>query len=280
MNFRKYLIIIVTLAVMTAGVCMAQDNRVSDYTIGPKDLLAINVFEVPELNITVRVSENGDINLPLLGTIKAGGLTRFQLEKRMADLLERSYLKNAQVTVFIKEYQSKKVSVIGAIKNPGNYDLIGKQSLLQLISLAGGLTESAAGRIIVIRQYNNGKNASLKIDLDELMMNGKAELNIPLRPGDIVNIPVERTSDVYVFGQVNNPGYIKVKSSSEMTILKVIAQAGGFTDRARRGNVLITRKEKGKELKIKVNVKKILRGKQSDFVILPNDIVFVPESVL
>ncbi len=278
MNFRRFLII--TLVGLAATFCVAQENRISDYTIGAKDLLSINVFEVPELNITVRVTENGDITLPLLGTIKAGGLTRFQLEERMAELLERSYLKNAQVTVFIKEYQSKKVSVIGAVKNPGNYDLIGKQSLLQLISLAGGLTESAAGRIIVIRQYNNGKNASLKIDLDELMVNGNADLNIPLNPGDIVNIPVERTSDVYVFGQVNNPGYIKVRSSSEMTILKVIAQAGGFTDRARRGTVLITRKEKGKQLKIKVNVKKILRGKQQDFVILADDIVFVPESVL
>lgn len=279
MNFRKQ--IIFTLLFLVAALGVAQENnRVSDYTIGPKDLLAINVFEVPELNITVRVSENGDITLPLLGTIKAGGLSRFQLEKRMAGLLERSYLKNAQVTVFIKEYQSKKVSVIGAVKNPGNYDLIGKQSLLQLISLAGGLTEGAAGRIIVIRQYKNGKSASLKIDLDDLLMNGNADLNIPLNPGDIVNIPVERTSDIYVFGQVNNPGYIKVKSSSDMTILKVIAQAGGFTDRARKGNVLITRKEKGKELKIKVNVKKILRGKQTDFIILPNDIVFVPESVL
>jgi polysaccharide export outer membrane protein len=278
MNFRRHLII--ALAILTATVLVAQSNRVSDYTIGAKDLLAINVFEVPELNITVRVTENGDITLPLLGTIKAGGLTRFQLEKKMAALLERSYLKNAQVTVFIKEYQSKKVSVIGAVKNPGNYDLIGKQSLLQLISMAGGLTEGAAGRIIVIRQYKNGKNASLKIDLDDLLMNGNADLNIPLSPGDIVNIPVERTSDVYVFGQVNNPGYIKVKSSSDMTILKVIAQAGGFTDRARRGSVLVKRKEKGKELKIKVNVKKILRGKQTDFIILPNDIVFVPESVL
>ena len=279
MNFRKQIIFALLFLVAVLGVAQ-NNNRVSDYTIGAKDLLAINVFEVPELNITVRVSENGDITLPLLGTIKAGGLTRFQLEKRMAGLLERSYLKNAQVTVFIKEYQSKKVSVIGAVKNPGNYDLIGKQSLLQLISLAGGLTEGAAGRIIVIRQYKNGKSASLKIDLDDLLMNGNADLNIPLNPGDIVNIPVERTSDIYVFGQVNNPGYIKVKSSSDMTILKVIAQAGGFTDRARKGNVLITRKEKGKELKIKVNVKKILRGKQKDFIILPNDIVFVPESVL
>ncbi len=278
MNFK--INIIVVLIMSLAIVCPAQEGDVPDYTIGPQDLLSINVFEVPELNITVRVSENGDITLPLLGTIRAGGMTRNQLEKHMAALLEKSYLKNAQVTVFIKEYQSKKVSVIGAIKNPGNYDLIGKQSLLQLISLAGGLTESAAGRIIVIRQYKNGKSASLKIDLDELMMNGKAELNIPLNAGDIVNIPVERTSDVYVFGQVNNPGYIKVKSSSQMTILKVIAQAGGFTDRARSGNVLITRRVNDKEIKLKVNVNKILRGKQEDFVIQANDIVFVPESVL
>lgn len=278
MSFKK--IIILGLYLGLVSTVMPGQEKVYEYTIGPKDLLTISVFEVPELNTTLRVSEDGAITLPLLGTVEVGGLTRAQAETKLATLLEKSYLKNAEVTIFIKEYQSQRVSVIGAVQKPGNYELIGKQTILQLISLAGGLTGAAADRIIVIRQYRDGKSASLTIDLNDLMVKGESKLNIPLQAGDIVNIPEERTIDVYVFGQVKEPGNIKVKSSAKVTILKVIAQAGGFTERARKGAVLVTRTVKGKETKIKVNVKKIIRGKQSDFEILPGDVVFVPESIL
>ena len=129
----------------------SQVNKDYSYTIGPKDLITISVFDVPDLNITVRISEDGSITLPLLGRVKAGGLTRSQLEKKLADLLEEKYLKNAQVTVFIKEYHSKTVSIIGEVGKPGTYELIGKQTLLQVISTAGGLKDSSSDRIIIIR---------------------------------------------------------------------------------------------------------------------------------
>jgi polysaccharide export outer membrane protein len=257
-------------------------DRTKDYayTIGPKDLLTISVFEVPELNITVRVAEDGTIALPLLGVVRVQGLNPLQLETRLAILLEKSYLKNAQVTVFIKEYQSQKVSIIGAVKKTGNYELIGKQTLLQLISRAGGLTEKAGSKIIVIRQYKDGKSASLAIDIEELMLKGNASLNIPLQANDIVNVAMDTLVDIFVFGQVKNPGQIQMKKSDQLTLLRAIAQAGGFGDRARKSSVLITRREKGKEIKIKVNVKKILNGKQPDFILKPNDVVYVKESVL
>ena len=126
-----------------------------EYQIGAKDLLEISVFEVHELNITVRVSENGLINLPLLGEVKAEGLNRFDLEKRIAASLEKNYLKNAKVTIFIKEFQSKKISVMGAVKTPGMVDLIGRQSLLQVISMAGGLSEQASDTVVIFRQFKN-----------------------------------------------------------------------------------------------------------------------------
>jgi len=260
----------------------AQESTSKDYSyiIGPKDLLTISVFEVPELNITVRVSEDGTITLPLLGQIKVDGLSRFDLERKLATLLEKNYLKNAQVTIFIKEYQSKRVSVIGAVKSPGNYELIGKQTLLQMLSTAGGLTEEASDRIIIIRQYSDGRSKSLIIDLEELMLKGNPKLNIPIYASDIINVPVERFTDIYVFGQVNNPGNIKMKKISHLTLLRAIAQAGGFTERARKSGVIIKRVEDGKEIKIKVNVKKILSGSKPDIVLKGNDIIFVPESIL
>ena len=278
MNFKNFLFIFFIFTSFIFSVDQGDKNY--SYSIGPKDLLTINVFEVPELNMTVRVSEDGFITVPLLGNINVTGLTRSQLEKKLIKLLEKSYLKSAQVTVFIKEYQSKLVSVIGAVKNPGNYELVGKQTLLQMISIAGGLTEAASDRIVIIRQYKNGKSASLVINLDELMLKGNPKLNIPLQASDIINVSVERYLDIYVFGQVKNPGHIKMKKDGNVTLLRVIAQAGGFSERARKSSVLIKRKVNGKEMKIKINVKKILRGKRKDFILENNDIVHVPESML
>ncbi len=204
------------------GFAFSQENETKEYTysVGPKDLITISVFDVPELNITVRISEDGTITLPLLGMIEVGGLTRFQVEKKLAALLEEKYLKNAQVTVFIKEYQSKMVSIIGEVEKPGSYELVGRQTILQMLSTAGGLSETASDRIIIIRQYKSGKTSSLVIDLDELMLKGNPRMNIPLQAGDIINVPGERYLDIYVFGQVKNPGHLKVKKMDPLPFSK------------------------------------------------------------
>jgi len=280
MNFKKHFYISLALGLLLLGGISVTAQESKDYSVGPKDLITINVFDVPDLNITVRISEEGNITLPLLGTIFVEGLTPQQLEKKLAELLEQKYLKNAQVTVFIKEYQSKMVSIIGEVKKPGNYELVGKQTLLQMLSLAGGLKEKTSDRIVIIRKFKGGKSRSLVIDLDELMLEGNPKYNLPLMPGDIINIPAERFYDIYVFGQVKNPGHIKVNRNGPITLLKVIAQAGGFDERARKSAVTITRRINGKDIKTKVNVKKILKGKIPDFVLENNDIVHVPESVL
>jgi len=252
-----------------------------EYQIGAKDLLEISVFEVPELNITVRVSENGMVTLPLLGEVKAEGLNRAELEKLIATRLEKNYLKNAQVTIFIKEFQSKKISVMGAIKEPGMHDLIGRQSLLQVISIAGGLTEQASDTVIIFRQFKNAPSQSLVIKLDDILIKANPKYNIPIFPGDVINIPGSQFLDIYVFGQVKNPGAVRMKKGSdEVTLLRAIAQVGGFSDRARRGKVMITRTVDGVEKKINVDVKDILSGRRKDFVLQAFDVVFVPESIL
>ncbi len=284
MNSKKFIMIIFIFMCMYMFIFLilsfSQENKDYTYSVGPKDLITISVFEVPELNITVRISEDETITLPLLGRVEVGGLTRFQVEKKLASLLEEKYLKNAQVTVFIKEYQSKMVSIIGEVGNPGSYELIGKQSLLQMLSTAGGLNATASDRIIIIRRYKSGKTGSLEINLDELMVKGNPTMNIPLQPGDVINVPGERYLDIYVFGQVKNPGHLKVKKNGPITLLKIIAQAGGFAERARKSAVTITRRVNGKDIKTRVNVKKILKGKKPDLILKNNDIVYVPESIL
>jgi polysaccharide biosynthesis/export protein len=282
MSFKKYILSACLLCATLLGAqAKVESSQSYEYQIGAKDLLAISVFEVPELNITVRVSENGLVNLPLLGEIKAEGLNRFELEKKIAALLEKSYLKNAQVTIFIKEFQSKKVSVMGAVKNPGMHDLIGRQSLLQVISMAGGLGEQASDTVVIFRQFKNVPGQSLVIRLDDVLLKANPKYNISVFPGDIINVPGDQYLDIYVFGQVKSPGAVRMKKGSdEVTLLRAIAQVGGFSDRARRGKVMITRTIDGVEKKINVDVKDILSGSRKDFPLQAFDVVFVPESVL
>jgi len=257
-----------------------QDKFVSEYRIGPKDLIEISVFGVQELNRTVRVSEDGKITLPLLGEIDVNDLTATELEKRLSGLLGEKMLQNPQVTVFIKEYQSKRVSVLGAVQRPGPLQLLGRMTLLQIISEAGGLTPDAGNDIIVIRQLADGTSTSLHISIEDLFFKGDAKLNIPLEPGDIVNIPVDKDVVIYVFGQVKNPGALQVKKSNIPTLTQAIAQAGGFSDRAAKGSVLIKRRDaSGKEVPIKVNVNDILKNRAKDVKLLENDTVYVSESL-
>lgn len=253
---------------------------IREYIIGPQDLLEIKVFELPELNQTVRVSEDGSITLPLLGNVQVGGLTKDGVEEKLKMLLEARWLKSAQVSVFIREYQSRRVAVIGAVEKPGMYELIGRLTLLQVISQAGGFKENAANEIYVLREGKDGTTASIAIDLEELLLNGNQKLNIPLMPGDVINVPVDRLINVYVFGQVRNPGAIQVKMSKKITLLQAIAAAGGLTEGASKRGVTIKRLLKdGREQKIKVNLNDIIKGKKPDIVLQEGDVIYVPESI-
>jgi len=279
-NRKKRLIFVLFMFLVFIVGGYNQERISLEYRIGPKDLLEISVFGLDDLNTTVRVSEEGKITLPLLGEVKVQGLTKTEVEKELARLLEKKYLQNPQVTVFIKEYQSKRVSVLGAVQKPGPYELLGRQTLLQIISEAGGMTEDAGETIIIIRQLADGSSKTLRIPAEELIVKGDAKLNIVLQPGDIINIPVDKIVHVYVFGQVRNPGALAVKRSHIPTLLQAIAQAGGFGERASKGGVLIKRINKeGQEIQIKVNVKDIIKGKKKDIQLQENDVVFVPETI-
>ena len=220
---------------------------VDEYQIGPRDLLEIKVFELPEFDQTVRVSEDGSITLPLLQKVYAKGLTKDQLEKKIADLLEPKYIKNAQVSIFIKEYQSQRVFIIGAIENPGMYKLSGQHNLLEIISIAGGVAENAMDKIYIMRKKNNGQTQTLLIRLDDLLYKGDQTFNIPLYSNDIISIPVDQKFRIFVYGEVRNPGALEFKISEEITVLKAIAQAGGLTEDAKQKRIIIQRKNDGEK---------------------------------
>ncbi|HOI44086.1 MAG TPA: polysaccharide biosynthesis/export family protein [Candidatus Aminicenantes bacterium] len=252
------------------------------YRIGPEDLLDITVFELPELSQTVRVSEDGSISMPLLGNVVIRGLTKDEVEGRLSALLEeKNYIKNARVTVFIKEHRSTMVSVIGAVGRPGMYELIGRVSLLEMIAQAGGLTDRASNEMYILREGKNGVRARLAIDLNDLIINNNQDLNIPLMAKDVINVPIDQIINIFVFGAVRNPGALQVKMSKKTTLLQAIAQAGGTADGASKSGVVIKRKDlkKGKETKMTVNLSDIIKGKKPDIELREGDVVYVPESV-
>jgi len=242
--------------------------------------LEIKVFGLDELNRTVRVSESGRISLPLLGEIEVTGLTEEELKDKLEEMLGKDHLQDPQVSVFIREYRSQSVSVLGAVGEPGEYELLGNQTLLQIIAQAGSLTQEAGEEIIIIRKQAKGEDETLRISIEELMLKGDASLNLRLKPNDIINIPPDKEVTIFVYGKVTKPGAILVKRSKIPTLQRAIAQAGGFAEGASKGKVVITRKSgKDKETRLVINVNDIIKGKKKDIQLLENDVVYVPESI-
>jgi polysaccharide export outer membrane protein len=261
------------------GVLGAQETQalpVNDYRIGAKDLLEITVYELPELSQTVRVYEDGSITLTLLGRVEVAGLTAQEIEKKLAGLLDQQFTKGAHVTVFIKEYQ--KVSITGAVGRPGQYELVGPTTLLEAIAQAGGLTAQAMNELFIYRQGENGQQTRIAISLDDLMLAGRQDLNIELRPKDVVTVPIDQMFNVFVYGEVKSPGAIPYLSSKKISLVQAIAQAGGTTEWAKTRRVLIKRRDSktGKEIKIKVNLKSMISGKLADIMLEEGDVVIVP----
>lgn len=151
------------------------------YEIGPLDVLDISVFQVPELTKSVQVSDTGTVNLPLVGEIPVTGKTSQEVEHDLSAILGAKYLNNPQVTVFVKEYNSKSVTITGAISKPGVYPIKGKTSLLQVVAMAGGLGDVSDSTVLVLRQ-SGGKRSATKFDVSAIQ-DGKAE-DPPLQSGD------------------------------------------------------------------------------------------------
>lgn len=249
---------------------------VVDYRIGTRDLLQITVFEHAELNQTVRVAEDGSITLVLLGKIAVSGLTAQELEKKLVGLLKEKYINDPQVTVFIQEYQ--RISILGAVGNPGQYEIVGPTNLLQIISQAGGMTTEASNELYVYRDGADGQKTRIVVNLKELTLEGMHDLNVTLQPKDVIYIPVDQTQTVFIYGEVRNPGALQFKASKKLTLLQAIAQAGGTTQWAARSKITITRKntQGGNEIRILANLKSIINNKRSDILLEDGDVVIVP----
>jgi polysaccharide export outer membrane protein len=257
---------------------MASAER-SDYRIGRQDLLEIKVFGVDELNQTARVGDDGTISMPLLGSLHVAGLTKSDLEQHIAALLAERFVRDPQVTVFVREYESKKVAVSGAVKKPGSYEMLGRKTLLEMLSLAGGLDKDPGEEIVVFRRAGDGGTERLRVALDPLVYDADPALNLPLEPGDIVYVPSIERVRIFVTGAVRKPDVYEVPRDEPVTVLKAVTLAGGPTDRAAEKRVQVIRTgSDGARLTLAVDLRQVKRGKADDLVLQKGDIVLVPES--
>ncbi len=292
------------------------ESQTGESRIGPDDLLNISIFEAPEMNCTVRVSASGEISLQLLGTVHAAGLTPQDLESVLQGMLRRTYMKDPHVGVFVQELQSHAVSVVGAVKMPGVFQIRGPKTVIEVLSMAQGVADDAGDTVIVMHAAgyadpgnSNGqdpiqagiaqmpplrgataksdgsqpaaqeKNGEIeKINLKKLLESADSALNVQVRPGDIVKVP--RAGIVYVVGEVNKPGGFVLQNNENISVLQALALAEGATHTSSIGHARIIRTDPatGKRTEIPVNLGKIFSGKAPDTFLRPNDIVFVPNS--
>ena len=253
----------------------------ADYKIGPEDLLEIDVFQVPELKTSVRVSAKGYIKLPLIDSIEASGLSVAELEALMGQRLQK-YLTEPVVGVFVKDYRSQHIPVLGFVKEPKTYYVTGQKYLLDMLSMAGGLTPEAGGVCIVQRPVKGASDdqesvEKIVIDLDELLIHGNADLNIPIFSGDVVQVP--KAGIFFVDGAVRAPGELPLKAKTTLT--QAISMAKGRDYYASSDAMKIYRDSGNRDKEvITVDYDAVLAGKAPDVELRDKDIIFVSSSIV
>jgi polysaccharide export outer membrane protein len=249
----------------------------AEYKLGPRDLVEVRVIEIPELNVERRVTETGKLALPMVGDFDVAGLTAREVQERLANTLRQRYVNRANVSIVIKEFANKPVSIVGAVQRPGSLNVSGRWDLLQAISAAGGLNERAGKRIFVLRKGDNGKTETIEVSVEDLFT-GTSDSSIPIFPGDVVNIPARTTFKVFALGEVRQPGALEFTSDDRVTVLSAIAKAGGLTDRASK-HVSIRRKGKdGKDIELRADYNRIVAGKAADPELHADDVIVIKAS--
>lgn len=261
---RKFILICCLVLSVFAGIRVSAQ----DYLVGEGDVLKVTVYDHEDLTTTARVSGDGFIDFPLIGHVEVKGLTLAQITDKISSLLADGYVVNPQITIFIQEFKSKKAFIIGEVKNPGLYVLPGQTTFLALLSEAGGLNKDAGDKAIIKRKAGALDNQEdiITVDLKDLIEKGDTSLDIMIADGD--SVYVTKAGVFYVTGEVKKPDAYKVEDGT--TVLKAITMAGGFSDKASKGKVKIVRKVGGKE--------EVLEKVKMDEVVLPDDVIIVPES--
>ncbi len=238
-----------------------------DYLVGPGDVLGISVYDNEDLTTKVRVSTAGTIVMPLLGQVEVKGMTVNAITDKITHLLADGYLVNPQVNIFVEEYRSKKVVILGNVRTPGLIELSGATNFLELVSKAGGLDKEAGDTATIQRKKIDGKAATIiVVDLLALIKHGDLSQNIQISDGDTVFI--SKSGMCFITGEVEKAGTYTCGDGT--TVLRLVALAGGFTGKASKSSISVVR--------IVNKEKKVFKDVDLYTPLQDNDVVVVPES--
>jgi polysaccharide biosynthesis/export protein len=247
------------------------DATVTDYRVGPQDVLTITSYDQADLSGKFTVEADGTFTYPLIGRVKAGSLTLRGLEELLKTRLkDEGFFRNPQVTVSVETYKSQKIYVIGEVRSPGPVALSGDMTLVEAIARAGSMLPTASGEAIIVHASPDATGPTLpsldanteRVDLRALQ-NGTSRQNIVLRDGDTISVP--KAESVYVLGAVKNPNAYALQQKNT-TVMQALSLAGGVTDRGSMSRIKITRFIKGD--------KKEIKAKLTD-IVQPNDTIYV-----
>jgi polysaccharide export outer membrane protein len=274
---------------IAAAAMFQSSGASSDYKIGPEDLLEITLFNIPEglgieqkvtpRTVTVRVTHQGQISLPLLGEIDAKGLTVSSLEKTVRERYDK-YIHNPQVGILIREFRQR-VSVIGAVQKPGIVELTGPKTVIEILAIAGGVSEKAGSQVHVYRQGVTSRETHV-IDLG-VLANGAGlinagtagMINMPVEPGDMINVP--ETGMFFVDGAVRKPGSYPLGRRYSLT--QALATAGGVDTELSSSNISIFRRMgPGKVDTLAFDLNDIMAGAATDPQLEADDVIVLPVS--
>lgn len=264
----------------------------STYLLGPGDRIIIQGPEMEEItNTPYPVGPDGYVELPLLGQVKAAGLTIDGFEAELTRAASQ-YIRNPQLAASIVEFHSQPISVVGAVTKPGTLQLQGRKTLMEVLSTVGGFQADAGNTLIITRELQwgalplpntttdpSGKHSVAEISIPELIQEKTPGLNIPMMPNDLITVPVSGT--IYVVGDVSMPGGFLLGEHKDMTVLQALALAQGIstTSDAKHSEIIHHPANSAAHTETQVDVKKLLAGKLPDVPLEAGDILFVPGSV-
>lgn len=242
--------------------------------ISAGDLIQLDVFDTPELSGKIRVSQTGEIKLPVGGTLLVEGKTPIQVGALIEhQLVDQNILKSFRpINVFVSEYATQGVSVLGQVRSPGVYPLLGSHRLYELISAAGGFSDLAGNQISILHQDSNIPTTVVKVDQEHLH-----DADLSIFPGD--TILVSKAGVVYVLGDVGRPGGFVIQDTQPLTILKALSLAQGINKTAKLGATRIIRETANGKVEVPVHLSKVLNGKEPDLALTDRDILFIPSSL-
>ena len=267
--FRIPHLVLATLLALVGLTLQAQTkDGATDYPLGAGDAIKIQVFQNPDLTIETRVSENGAITYPLIGTVELGGLSIAAAEKKIADaLLSGGFIQNPQVNIVLIQIRGNQVSVLGQVNRPGRFPLeTANTRLSDMLAIAGGAT-GGGDDIAIVVGVRNDKQFRKQIDIPSIFLDDKLQDNIVLQGGD--SIYVHRAPVFYIYGEAQRPGAFRIER--DMTIMQALAQGGGPTARGSEKRLRLHRKAPDGSVQS-------IEPQLTDPV-LPNDVIYVKESI-